>query len=217
MDGISAQPGVAGNMEVDGIGELGEHYVTCGNVSRSYRVVEGLEQWQPWDAYSWPLGAHRPIICGPLVRPSGSISAGNQTFLLPVTNGLVLGAAPGEVFRCGSRADLAADQSLAFPSFDPVWALPAEILHCDKRSIKVLFLGDPDEVDSLQPHGRSHQSEALEDAQSRRQRSRKIALWRNAIRDAGRKGLLTQPTLDGVASLWRQYKKYAKSLRRSTR
>lgn len=217
VDGISAQPGVAGYMEVDGIGELGDHYVTCGNVSRSYRVVEGLEQWEPWDAYSWPLGAYQPIICGPLVRPSGSVSAGNRPLLLPITNGLVLGAAPGEIFRCGSRTDVAADQCLAFPSFDPVWALPAEIFHCDKRSIKVLFLGDLHEVDSLRPRGQSHQIEALEDAKTRRQKSREIALWCNAIRDAGRKGLLTQPTLDGVASLWRQYRKYAKSSRRGTR
>lgn len=217
VDGISAQRDAAGYLEVGNIGELGDHYVTCGNISRSYRVVEGLEQWQPWDAYSWPLGADQPVICGPLVRPSRCVPAGNRTFLLPITNGLVLGAAPGEIFRCGSRADLAADQCVAFPKFDPVWALPAEILHCDKRSIKVLFLGEPHEVDRLRPHDGSHQIEALEDVQARRQKSREIALWCNAIRDAGRKGLLTQPALDGVASLWRQYKKYAKSLRRSTR
>lgn len=217
VDGISAEPDAAGYLEVGDIGELGDHYVTCGNVSRSYRVVEGLEQWQPWNAYSWSLGAHQPVICGPLVRPPACVPTDNRAFLLPVTNGLVLGAAPGEIFQCDSRADLAADQCVAFPSFDPVWALPAEILHCDKRSIKVLFLGEPHEVGSLRPLDESHQIEALEDGQGRRQKSREIALWCKAIRDAGRKGLLTQPTSDGVASLWRQYKKYAKSLRRRTR
>lgn len=217
VDGIATQRDAAGYIEVDGIGKLGDHNVACGNLSRSYRVVEGLEQWQPWEAYSWPVGANHPIICGPLVRPSQTVPIGNRTLLLPITNGLVLGASPGEIFRCDSRADVAAAQCVAFPSFDPIWALPATILHCDKQTINVLFLGDLHKVDSLGPHSQSRQIEALEGAQARRKKRREIALWCSAIRDAGRKGLLTQPTLEGVASLWRQYKKYAKSLRRSMR
>lgn len=223
VDGKFVRPNSAGCLVAEGGDQLGQHSISCGNISRTYSIVEGLEHWEPWDAYCWSLGdigsdgePHRPIICGPLVRAPIFAPNGSRVVLLPASNVLLLGAAPGEIDRSDPRVDIAAIQGIALPWFDAVWATPADILHSDKRVAKVFFVGDRRLLHSLQPQ---QQAMTLSDTGpgNRREHVGRAKAWCTAILNAGRKGLQIDPPGDEIAALWLAYKRRAKSIWRSLR
>src|SRR5438093_748003 len=76
----------------------GSHAVPCEGVpkSRTYSIVEPSEDWSEWPAYHF-AGAD---ICGRLVRIKNSTA---KPLTVPMTNPLLIGAEPGQVFRCSSR------------------------------------------------------------------------------------------------------------------
>lgn len=223
IDNREVQLDAAGCLVADGADHLGQHSVTCGNISRIYSIVEGIEHWDAWDAYCWSMGdvrldekPHRPAICGPLVRVPSSAPDGIQVVLVPVSNELLLGAAPGEIERCDTRADIAASKHIALPSFNPVWAAPANILRCDKRNAKLVFIGDRSRLASLQPRHRAIPLPAAT-GKARKDRDRRIAAWCTAVLNAGRKGLQIEPSADDIAALWLAYKRCARSIWRGKR
>ena len=220
LDGKSVQLDSMGCLAPKGTDQLGQHSVSYGNMSRTYNVVEGLQHWEPWDAYCWSQGDvgerdGRPhaTICGPLVRAPGD---GSQVLLLPSSSAIILGAVPGEIARSEPGAVTAASQVIALPNFESIWATPANILHSDKRVAKVLFVGDRRLVQTLHPPDRLI---ALSDANpaTRRKHIQQVKAWCTTILDAGRKGLKTDPPEDEIAALWVTYKQRARSIWRRLR
>jgi len=215
IDGVEASAGALGSLSVPGWDQLGQHIVSCASASRSYAIQEGAEEWQGWDAYRWSMGdfetdtiASRRAICGAAVRPPPAAGPARLPLVIPVTNMVLIGPTPGDIETCSARVDLPSAVSLAFPSFRPVWAIPADPLHCDKRVARVELIGTPHLPDEDESEGRGSASRS-----SDRENQRRKGVWRDLILDAGRKGLLTEPRRSDITELWRAYRQRARKLR----
>jgi hypothetical protein len=190
IDGKEAHQSPLGTFTVDGHDRPGRHSVYCEGLScsRSYSIEEPPDSWQQWPAYHFDDAD----ICGPLVYPRSEI-AGRRSFTVPMSNPLLIGAEPGQIFRCSPRG---VSSWKGFVPFDVVWALPSQPLICDKRTARIIQFGD------IRP--------AASDARMKRDKG-----WSNAILDASRKGLRIDNSSANAAASWREYKKVAKSIRRS--
>jgi len=215
----SLTPG--GGYVVPGWDSPGEHSIWCTSHSRTYAIRSVPEEWESWDAYTWSLGEmsadgtqSRPAICGVLVRPPRLARSGSRAFVVAASNPILIGARPGEIEICRPRGDVRARLCVGFPWFEPVWAIPADALHCDKRTARVRLIGPPqpvaecDQQASTRPGGRGARHRA---------RGWGADAWCTAIRTAGRKGLQTEPSRAEIADLWKTYKRYARGLRRGRR
>jgi hypothetical protein len=211
IDNQAAAIGQGGGYMIPGWDSLGEHSIWCTSDSRTYSIRSGAEEWESWNAYTWSLGESdagdvmsRPAVCGVLVRPPKAARAGGHGIVVPASNPVLIGAAPGEIASCTPRRDVRAGLCIGFPWFKPVWALPSDATHCDKRSSRVLLVGSPLPVEE-------NRDEVPQDAVRRRQARQGAEAWSNAILTSGRKGLETEPAESEVANLWRTYKHFAKT------
>jgi len=214
IDGKVAAVSGEGVYVADDWDRLGDHQVWCAGKSASYAIADGSEAWEPWEAYRWSLGElatpdmpARPAVCGALVLPPVEKRKRKQrerapcrAMVIAASNPLLVGRAAGQVYAAPVRSDLRARTSTAFPPFEPVWAVPGDALHCDKRSAHIVLIGAA-EKPSAEFDG---------DA-------REIAQWCEAILGASRKGLRTEPPDPEVAALWKRYKDAARALRRRRR
>lgn len=214
IDGQEAVRSENQGYTVAGWAELGEHQVWCSNTSTSYSIVASDTDWRFWPAYSFALGGNPArgfSFCGPLVRPvdragnPGSEPGDAQPIQVPPSNPVLIGARPGEVFMAARRRDLRGARCLCLPPFDPVWALPAQPLHCDKEVSRVLLIGNATGVQDLSGHRRGMR------------RGGDIERWFRLILDASRKGLAVQPRDASTDQLWQSYKTAARNLRRRLR
>ena len=115
---------------------------------------------------------------------------------VPATNSVLLGAVPGELFLTHPRPNLRGARCLGVPPFDPVWALPPQPLHCDKRANRILLVA----AVAAAP------SSACSDRVTNR---RDLVRWCQLILDASRKGLAVEPASPTVDNSWREYKRLA--------
>jgi hypothetical protein len=189
IDGKEAVPAEDGSLIVDGYGSPGSHSVYCGGVSRSYSVEEPPDSWEAWPAYQFGEAK----ICGALVQLPPE-EARRPAFTVPMSNPLLIGAEPGQVFRCSARSVAA---WRGFVPFDVVWALPAQPLTCNKKTARILQFADK----PLMP---------------RRAGTRPL-FWCIAILDASRKGLRIEGGSAESAERWSEYKKTARSIWRGRR
>jgi hypothetical protein len=189
IDGKEALPAEDGSLGVDGYGLPGSHSVYCGGVSRSYSVEEPPDSWEAWPAYQFSEAK----ICGALVQLPPE-EAGRQAFSVPMSNPLLIGAEPGQVFRCSARSVAV---WRGFVPFDVAWALPALPLTCNKKTARILQFADK----PLMP---------------RRTVTRPF-VWCSAILDASRKGLRIEGGSAESAERWSEYKKTARSIWRGLR
>jgi hypothetical protein len=202
--------------EVDGWDSLGEHSVWCPSASRSYVICDGAEVWEVWNAYTPSIGSSadqrtaRASICGALVRRGGKQTVIGHATVVPVSNSIILGANPGEIEICSVRSDLRAARCVGFPSFDPVWALPADPQRSSKETDRVLLVGDPLPVGPW-PGG------AFVRRHSTPQALKRVKRWCSAIRMAGQKGLRTEPNESDIVAVWQDYKRQAKMISRRSR
>lgn len=224
IDEREASLGPDGGYAVPGWDLPGQHQVWCASASRSYSIREGAEDWEVWDAYTWSMGdfsadseRSHPAICGVLVLPPrlGPVPEGRQGIVVPASNSILIGAEPGQIHACDVRGDVRAQTCIGFPWFDPVWAIPADTLRCDKRMARVLLIGD------LRPAGGQEsprQANMIVQPQcAGRKHARRVEAWTSAILAAGRKGLATEPPGTEVVSLWQGYKRHARAIRRRIR
>ena len=185
----------------------GGHKIWCSSTKKSYSLVCCEANWAFWPAYSFSLrdtlGEDCEFaFCGPLVRPAANDAQQDQrgTLLVPPGNPALLGARPGEIFFVHRRSDVRGAQCLGLPPFDPVWALPAQPLRCDKRNNRILLIGKPEampgDAGNRQPAEDSHDLEQ----------------WCRIILDASRKGLAVEPAPPATHQLWRSYKHLARRL-----
>jgi hypothetical protein len=221
IDGQEATRSPEGGYVAPGWDSAGDHTVRCTSTSRRYAIRCGAEVWEPWDAYAWSLGEptasgtqSRPAICGVLVRPPQVARSDSRPTVVTASNPILIGARPGEIVVCAPRGDVRAGLCVGFPWFEPIWAIPADALHCDKRTARVLLIGSPVAVDRGDPQSSRGNG-------GRAARRRALAwgshAWSEAICAAGRKGLQTEPSRVEIADLWKEYKRYAKALRRAWR
>jgi hypothetical protein len=206
IDGQEAVGSDENGYTVPGWDAEGDHHIWCSSSNKSYSLVRCEATWAFWPAYSFSLGGtksegHEFTFCGPLVRPAGIDYAGaRRPIQVPPSNPVLVGAQPGEVFFAQRRRDVRGAQCLGLPPFDPVWALPAQPLHCDKRTNRILLVEEPMAV-------RDDAGERLP-AAGGRDRER----WCRVILDASRKGLEVEPASPATQELWRAYKQRARSL-----
>jgi hypothetical protein len=192
IDGEEAQRTAEGFVIVDGYDLSGQHSVYCEGLScsRSYSIEEPPDSWQEWPAYHFA----QADICGPLVQLTPE-AVSRRAFTVPMSNPLLLGAEPGQVFRCSHRS---VSLWKGFVPFDVVWALPAQPLGCNKKTARILQFSEAP-VALPQP------------------RTKRALGWSNAILDASRKGLRIENGSPDSMARWSAYKKAARSIWRAAR
>jgi hypothetical protein len=200
-----------GSCTAPGWDQLGAHEVWCHSVSKSYSIEYGPDRWEAWDAYSWSFGdmepatgSKSPAICGVLVRPQQTGGAQKQAVTVPVSNLLLIGAEPGQVQTATARGDLRGTSCIAFPWFDPVWALPTDPWRCNKSDARIIRIGSGQAAGVL-PDG------------IRPMQWRLVGAWCNAILAASRKGLSLAVEDERSQQLWQGYRRRAREIWRARR
>lgn len=213
IDGRETEISSDGILKAPGWDQVGEHNVWCLSGQRSYEIREGIEEWEPWDAYAWSLGsdssaegARAGAICGALVRHSRVSSPTAKPSIVPGTNPILIGAIPGEIFYCRVVSDSLGKIAIGFPPFEPVWAVPGDSLHCDKEAHRILLVGPRRDAEPLVDIAE------LREGRANRERLKRIRAWCTCVLDANRKGLRLVP--DGCDSVWRSYKEIANRIKR---
>jgi hypothetical protein len=221
IDGQVATQSSEGGYVAPGWDSAGEHAIWCTHGSRTYAIRNGVEAWEPWDAYAWSLGEPtttdtqtRPAICGVFVRPPRVARSNCRSVVVAASNPILIGARPGEIVACTPRDDVRAGVCVGFPWFTPIWAIPADAIHCDKRTARLLLIGPPTAVDSSEygPGWRGNGSSVR-----RRDLTHGPHAWCEVILAAARKGLQVEPLGVDVVDLWKRYKRCARALRRTLR
>jgi hypothetical protein len=200
IDDQDAHPTDDGGFEAPGWDNVGEHCLWFGGQSRTYALRVMDEAWECWQAHDFGIGA---AICGASIQ-----RLDNQRWhqvRVPSTNPLLVGAVPGQVFCCHPRDDVRCETLLALVPFPPIWALPIDPIHCDKRSSRVVMLR------AMEPVGNTA------DFKGDRFAVRAVAKWIAAIRDAGRKQLQLAVASDNSGILWQRYRALAKQIGRRMR
>jgi hypothetical protein len=192
IDNKEARCGEDGSFAVDGFDSPGKHTVYCEGLSRScsYSIEEPPDSWPEWPAHHFGEAE----ICGPLVRLAPG-AANRRVVTVPMSNPLLLGAEPGQIFRCSSRS---VAKWKGFVPFDVVWALPAHPLISDKKTARILQFANAPLALLKTP-------------------AQPALGWSIAILDASRKGLRIENSSPESAVLWKQYKKAARNIWRAVR
>jgi hypothetical protein len=184
-----------GAFEAPGWDNEGEHRLWFGGKAVTYALHTMQEEWDPWHAHDPGTGT---AICGAGIhRVDGSRC---RQVRVPVSNPLLLGSRPGDIFYCQQRNDVRSETILAQVPFTPVWALPLDAAHADKRSARLLSL------ESLEP------ATIAEHSKHKHQMSDEVSRWVAAINDAARKQLKLSADNEAAKALWRRYRAIAKQL-----
>ena len=206
IDGQRAACGEDGAYRVSGWDSAGTHTVWCEGVSKTYSIVPFAASWEAWDAYSFPIacGSDRRLsICGPLVRETATDAQDwAPSLLVPPSNPLILGASPGEYCIATRVSGVVGSSCVASPSFSPVWALPRQPLRCNKKTARIIFLGN-----ATPPKARDCKWKT-----GKRKNDDCIDAWCRMILDASRKGLWLVPYNEKVQNFWFCYKRLARSI-----
>ncbi len=211
IDGQEATESEQGGFTAQGWHAEGDHQIWCSSSNKSYSLVRCEASWTYWPAYSFALrGAggegHEFEICGPLVRPVATDAQSTQRQVVQVApaNPVLLGASPGDVFFVRQRPEVRGAMCLGLPPFDPVWALPAQPLTCDKRTNRILLVGEPTARcgDASWPSAKGGHD---------------LERWCRLVLDASRKGLAVEPASPATHGLWREYKQLGRNLWRRLR
>jgi hypothetical protein len=196
VDGERARSRGDDSFETPAHDAIGEHIISVpvGNLSKTYRICEISEDWEPWNAHNFG----RVQLCGPLLLAS---NAGQSTcaIVVPSRNPVLLGSHPGEIAWCPR---ISGPKRVGFAAFDSVWALPDNPFGADKLCTRVLMLKPL----PLVPEPRYQQFAG--------KKAVRVSAWCAAILNASRKGLCIEPEGEDAASLWKEYKRHARALRK---
>ncbi len=208
IDGHRASCGEDDAYRVNGWDSVGSHTVWCGGSSKSYSITQFTASWELWDAYTFPVsyGADRRLaVCGPLVREWPDEGGANRSLLVPETHPIVIGSVPGQCFAAARCARVRGIPLVASPPFDPVWALPPDPLHCDKRNTAIMSIGKPIPPELVR--------QRVQQVSCARRAS--VTSWCRLILDASRKGLHTRPDTETIRELWNDYELLARRIWRA--
>lgn len=215
IDGEDATVGPNEALTVPGWDDVGQHNVWCVSQARSYEIRDGLEEWDSWDAYAWSLGDVSPAkdlavgaICGALVRSAREVLGSPPSIIVPAANSVLLGRVPGQIYHCRVHSEGPVGVAIGFPNFDPVWAVPANPLHCDKKSNRVLLLGSARPAERLAKIARH-----LHGKNSRGDEQKRIREWYTCVLEVSRKRIPLG--CESLQRLWFSYKREANRIRRA--
>jgi hypothetical protein len=189
-----------GACESPGWDAEGEHRLWFGDRAEMYSLCTMKEEWDSWHAHDFGTGA---AICGASTHRLDG--ARWRQVRVPAANPLLVGARPGEIFYCKPQHDVRSETILAMAPFTPVWALPIDPVHADKRSARLVLL------DSSEP------VLAVDHSNGKRCVTGAIRLWVTVVNNAGRKQLALSVESDETKGLWRRYCAVAKQLWKKTR
>ncbi len=217
IDGYGATADATGGFIANGWDAIGEHVVSASVGTRTYTIEGDREDWQPWAAHAWSLGEEagvdefqRPSICGALVQAPRAAAAAGRAIVVPASNTILIGEVPGEIEICRPHGDSLNKLCVGFPNFEPVWAIPATALRCDKRTSRVILLRTgPNAIVQKSPAKAKHRPG------SGRRHDHTQRAWSSAILAAARKGLAVNPHEQLVVNLWKVYRERAHALARS--
>jgi hypothetical protein len=184
-----------GAFESPGWDAEGEHRLWFGDRAETYSLRTMKEEWDSWHAHDFGTGA---AICGASTHRLDG--ARWRQVRVPAANPLLVGARPGEIFCCKPQHDVRSEIILAMVPFPPVWALPIDPVHADKRSARLVPL------DSLEP------VLVVEHSKGNRRVTGAVRLWVTVVNNAGRKQLALSVESDETKDLWRRYRAVAKQL-----
>lgn len=219
IDGHEANLDATGAFVANGWDAIGEHVVAASIGTRSYAIEREREDWQPWIAHAWSLGEEisadefqRPSICGAMVQAPRAAMAAGRAIVVPESNAILIGEVPGEIEICKPHSESLNKLVIGFPNFEPVWAIPASALRCDKRTTRVLYLRtDINTIVQTLP-AKAQQRSAPGRKQDQAQRA-----WSSAILAATRKGLVVSPHERLIVDLWKMYRERARALAKSSK
>jgi hypothetical protein len=178
-----------GRFTVTEMARVGSHVVSCAGKNRSYEIVEPSMRWEQWDAHSFPLGS----ICG-----AKSNVKNKQLITVPVANRILVGAVPGQIYRCPITPGR---QWSGFAPFVVAWAVPENPLQSRATSeIVVLEKELPTPVRD-RGIGRGKPTD-------------KEREWCQLIRDCHKKRLSIRPSSPEAKELWRSYNVLARNILR---
>lgn len=200
IDGQQVQVADDGAFETPGWDAEGDHQLWYGDRVDTYSLRTMEEGWDIWHAHDFGIGT---TICGAGIYVTDSTN--RRQVRVPATNPLLIGARPGEIFYCRAHHGVRSETVLALVPFTPVWALPIDPIHADKRSSRLLLLN------SLTPVS------ATDQANRNRDGERALRAWIAAIKHAGQKQLALARENEDGKDLWRRYRTFAKQLWRKMR
>jgi hypothetical protein len=192
-----------GAYRVSGWDSVGLHSVWCGGTRKSYTVVPFTASWEAWDAYTFAIAFRSDqsmSICGPVVcAKSGESQVMAPSFLVPESNPVVLGATPGQYLVATKASAVRGLPCIVSPSFQPIWALPRDPLHCHKKTVRIILMREALPSESDGPVQKC----------TRRMVNDDVLAWCRIILGASRKGLQTEPDNENVWKIWLSYKRLA--------
>ena len=200
IDGKIAQKATDGTFEAPGWDSLGDHQLLVGGQSWNYMLSSMDEKWEHWRAFELQ---NEIAICGASIFPIGH--SFNYQTIVPVKNSLLIGPSPGDIVQCKVRHDIRLEIISAQTPFVPIWALPHDPAHSEKKSARILLLNRIEPAFDFKLSDFIHSTKHL------------ITKWVSAIHDAGCKGISVCPDDEEVKKLWHKYCKLAKTLRRKMR
>ena len=210
IDGRVAERMADGTYRASGWDAVGSHSVWCTGTSRSYSIVPFEASWELWDAYAFLVAGGRPqrlAVCGPIVRAATTEPWGSESLSVPETNPVLLGPEAGQIVMAVRASPLRGAPRIASPDFRPIWALPHDPLHCDKKTICILCVAGSEPVEPREQQGGGLNRHPDAD----------VARWCQLILDANRKGMTTDLDTESVRALWLSYKRLARRIWRSRR
>lgn len=200
IDGQSATHTASDAYESTGWDSEGVHRLWFDEHIETYSIRNMEEYWDGWSAYDFGTGM---AICGAGIY----LTKGTHwcQVRIPVSNPVLVGARPGEIFRSQTHHNVRSQIIFTLAPFSPVWALPEDALHSDKRTTRIVMLNAAPPITT--------------DDQASRKRDIKRALrkWVAAINDARYKQLSFAEESLTAKALWRQYCVVAKRLSRRMR
>jgi hypothetical protein len=200
IDGQAAQLAADGAFEVPGWDAVGEHRLWFGDRYETYSFRTINESWDGWHAHDFGTGA---AICGAGIYQIEGTHC--RQVRVPASNPLLIGARPGEIFCCQAQDDIRSETIFALVPFSPVWALPIDTLHADKRTARIVLLNAVPPIATTDHTIRN------------RNMARALRKWVTTINDARHKQLALAEEIDGTKTLWRHYCVAAKHLWRRMR
>ena len=197
IDGAPAEQAEGGNFRTAAAESIGTHVIWCGGKTASFSISEPEENWE-----QGKLRSPGNTVCGAFVTREGKTEDSGSLISVPTSNPILIGAKPGEIFRCDSRPGT---QWMGFVPFPVSWALPADPLHCDRSVRKVLVVNVMDPFRGT-IWGRSGNPVP-----------KNVLQWCHVLLDCRRKGLAVSPGDAEICQLWRDYATEAKRIRRMSR
>ncbi len=203
LDGNPATLSDDGQVDGPGLGDRGQHLLSCGALTCTYTIVPPIDLWPVWSAHSFESAdgtIHGGPICGALLA-TGNANDSREP-LDTGDNPCVLGAQPGDMAHRVVRHDLRLAVWTVPPPFDVVWSVPGSPLHADKERARIRLIGParpPQVPDSC----------TIPSTQSA-----DVERWCDTILNCARKGLYLEPNDNRTRALWREYRDAARRLRK---